>query len=84
LREHTRLEVAAVHALGEALAPAPVGQQPPPAVGDPAQVQQRDLQGLAWPRALGPRGAQPLPGSPRVRLQKAQRLLQARVLELTS
>jgi len=54
LGEHTRFEVAAVHTFGKCVASTFVGQQSPPAVGHPTQVQQWDLSWLAI-HALGAR-----------------------------
>src|SRR5439155_15432016 len=46
LREDARLEVAALDTFGRAAAPRVVSEQPPPAIGYPAEVEQWDLAGL--------------------------------------
>src|SRR4030081_2998035 len=69
-----------MHAIGELIAAALVGEQPPPAVRYPAQIQQRDLHGLTGSHPLGARGEQPLSRSAGVCLEKSQCLLDAGVL----
>ncbi|MBV9358359.1 MAG: hypothetical protein JO023_22845 [Chloroflexi bacterium] len=80
LREDARLEVTAVHPIWEAVAPALVGQPPPPGIRHPAQVKQGHLDSLTGPSPLGPRRAQPLARSADVGLGEAQRGLQRGVL----
>ena len=79
LGEHTRFDVAALHPFGNGAPSRLVGQQSPPALGHPVQIQRRNL----VRHAMGAPGAsdwEPLTCSAGVLLKKPQCPLDAGVL----